>query len=479
MRVMGKFRSKDTAPAQQDLWLRPEEIVTGPHNAFYTKLAALLEKVSFTETVHRICAPHYRLESREGGRPPVDPAVLMRMLIVGFPEGIGSERGIASRCADSRAIRRFPGYSLTEETPDHSTFTVFRRRLPLEAFEALHAEVLRSLREHGLLRGRKLGIDSSVIEANASLSGLERRNSEESYREYVRGLAADAGVDVSDPAAVARFDRSRAGRRTSNREWHNPDDPDARVGRTKSGACDMIYKPEHIVDLESGAVISAEIRHGDEGDTAGLADRVAEAAGKVEAIHGEEHDAGSSRVLELAADKGYHDGIELAVIRHETGMRTVIPDPSRGRRRMDKLEKGVRAAVRAAGRAVATKSGKALLRARGTHLERGFAHVLECGGLRRTYLRGRENIARRYRCGIIAFNFTLLMRKLFGTGTPRQMAAAGKAFCALLRRLVAMAHGLRTASHRTARDFTQRFSGQLTTRPIRVSWLEGCISTGS
>ena len=174
---------------------------------------------------------------------------------------------------------------------------------------------------------------------------------------------------------VARFDRSRADRRTSNREWHNPDDPDARVGRTKSGACDMIYKPEHIVDLESGAVISAEIRHGDEGDTAGLADRVAEAAGKVEAIHGEEHDAGSSWVLELAADKGYHDGIELAVIRHETGMRTVIPDPSRGRRRMDKLEKGVRAAVSAAGRVVATKSGKALLRARGTHLERGFAHV--------------------------------------------------------------------------------------------------------
>jgi hypothetical protein len=199
----------------------------------------------------------------------------------------------------------------------------------------------------------------------------------------------------------------------------------------------------------------------------------------VEAIHGEEHDAGSSRVLDLAADKGYHDGIELAVIRHETGMRTVIPDPSRGRRRMEKLEKGVRAAVRAAGRAVATKSGKALLRARGTLLERGFAHVLECSGLRQKYLRGRENIARRYRCGIIAFNFTLLMRKLFGTGTPWQMAAARKAFCALLRRLVAMAHELRTAIHRAERDFTQRFGGQLTTRSLRVSWLEGGVQTPS
>jgi hypothetical protein len=416
---MGKFRRKDTAPAQQHLWLRPEEIVTGTYNLFYTKLAALLEKVRFTETVNRICAPYCRTESREGGRAPV------------------------------------------------------------EAFEAQHAGVLRSLREHGLLRGRKLGIDASVIEANASLSGLERRNSEPSYWEYVRGLAADAGVDTSDPAAVARFDRARTGRRTSNLEWHNPDDPDARVGRTKSGACDMIYKPEHIVDLESGAVISAEIRHGDEGDTAGLADRIAAAAGKVEAIHGEDHHAGSSRVLELAADKGYHDATELAVIRHETGMRTVIPDPSRGRRRMGKFAKEVRVALRAAERAVASPSGRALLRARGTHLERGFAHVLECGGLRRTYLRGRGNIARRYRCGIIAFNFTLLMRKLFSTGTPRQMAAAGRAFFAIMRRFLAMALRLPATDRRAGNDFPWLSSGALTTRLIPVIWLEGCISTGS
>jgi hypothetical protein len=413
------FRRKGTAHAQQHLWLRPEEIVTGPHHSFYTKLAALLERVRFTETVHRICAPYYRTESREGGRALV------------------------------------------------------------EAFEAQRAGVLRSLREHGLLRGRKLGIDASVIEANASLSGLERRNSGESYWEYVRGLAADAGVDTSDPAAVARFDRARPDRRTSNLEWHNPDYPDARVGRTKSGACDMIYKPAHIVDLECGAVISAEIRHGDEGDTAGLADRMAEAAGKVEAIHGEDHGAGSSRVLELAADKGYHDAAELAVIRHETGMRTVIPDPSRGRRRMGKFAKEVRVALRAAERAVASPSGRALLRARGTHLERGFAHVLECGGLRRTYLRGRGNIARRYRCGIIAFNFTLLMRKLFGTGTPRQMAAAGRAFFAIMRRFLAMALRPPAPDRRAGNDFPWLSSGALTTRLIPAIWLEGSISIGA
>ncbi len=230
---MGEVFGKVTAPAQQGLRLRPEKIVTGQHNAFYTKLAALLEKVSFTETVNGICAAYHRLASREGGRPPVDPAVLMRMLIAGFPEGIGSERGIASCCADSLAIRRSLGYSLTEETPDHSTFTVFRGRLPVEALDALHAEVLRSLREHELLRGRKLGIDASVNEANASLSGLERRNSEESYREYVRGIAADAGVDINDPPAVARFDRTRADRRSPNREWYHRDDPKAFVVRAK------------------------------------------------------------------------------------------------------------------------------------------------------------------------------------------------------------------------------------------------------
>lgn len=198
----------------------------------------------------------------------------------------------------------------------------------------------------------------------------------------------------------------------------------------------------------------------------------------MEAIHGEYHDAGSSRVLELAADKGYHDVTELAVIQHETGMRTVIPDPSRGRRRMGKFAKKVRVALRAADRAVASPSGRALLRARGTRVERGFAHVLECGGLRRTYLGGRENIAKRYRCGIIAFNFTLLMGKLFGTGTPRQMAAAGRAFSAIMRRILAMALRPPAPDRRAGNDFPWLSSGALTTRLIPRICQEACVSPG-
>jgi transposase len=432
---MGKFRRKDRQEAQEELWLRPQELVRGPQDGFYSKLESVLAKLRFTENVHRQCAPYYKTGTSTGGRPPVDPAVMFRMLIVGFLEGIGSERGIASRCADSLTIRRFLGYSLMEQTPEHSSFTVFRQRLPREVFDAVHLEVLKGLKAYGLLKGRHLGVDSSIIEANASLSGLASRNTEESYREYVRGLAQQAGVDADDAAAVARFDRKREGRKTSNKEWYNPDDPDAKIGRTKHGACDMVHKPEHIVDLESGAIVTAEVRPGDAGDTTGLSGRVIEAVERVEDLHGDEPSAQRERrVQSLTGDKGFHDAIELAIIQHETGVRTVIGDPHVSRRKVELLEPELRTAVQKAARTVKSKSGKRLLKMRGEKIERGFAHVLDCGGLRRTTLRGLVRINKRYLCGIIAFNLSLIMRKLTGWGTPRQTAAAGKALWrALLR----------------------------------------------
>jgi len=438
---MGKFRRKDQQSVQEELWLRPQELVRGPQDGFYSKLNGVLAKLGFTESVHRHCAPYYKTGTSGGGRPPVDPAVMFKMLVVGFLEGLGSERGIASRCADSLTIRRFLGYSLTEPTPEHSSFTVFRQRLPQEVFDAVHLEVLKGLKAHGLLKGRHLGVDSSVIEANASLSGLVSRNTEESYREYVRGLAQQAGVDADDAAAVARFDRKREGRRTSNQEWYNPDDPDAKIGRTKHGACDMVHKPEHIVDLESGAIVSAEVRPGDAGDTAGLSSRVIEAVETVEDLHGAEpsDEDRERRVQSLTGDKGFHDAVALAVIQHEAGVRTVIGDPNASRRRLDRLEPELRTAVQNAARAVQSKSGKRLLKLRGEKIERGFAHVLDCGDLRRTTLRGLVRINKRYLCGIIAFNLSLIMRKLTGWGTPRQTAAAAKA---LWRALIRLMHGL-------------------------------------
>lgn len=196
---MSKFRHKDPAALQADLWIQPGELVKGPKDGFYSKLLEVLESMDFTGQIHRLCAEHYKAGTSYGGRPPTDPAVIFKMMMVGFLEGIGSGRGIAARCADSLIIRRFLGYALTEETPDHSSLSVFRKRLPEAVFQAAHEIVLDGLRAHGLLKGRHLGIDSSVIEANASLSGLVQRNTETAYRDYVKELAREAGVDAEDP----------------------------------------------------------------------------------------------------------------------------------------------------------------------------------------------------------------------------------------------------------------------------------------
>ena len=215
-RVLSKFRRKDPQSLQADLWIQPGELTKGPKDGSYSKLLTVHDGVYFTGQIHRLCDDHYIVGLLSAGRPPTDPAVLFKMMMVGFLEGIGSDRGIVARCSDSLILRRFLGYSLTEETLHHSKFAVFRKCLPQEVSQAAHEVVLDGLRAHGLLKGRHLGIDCSVIEANASLSGLVQRNTETSYWNYVKELAKASGLDPEDPAAVARFDRNRPGRKTSN-----------------------------------------------------------------------------------------------------------------------------------------------------------------------------------------------------------------------------------------------------------------------
>ena len=207
---------------------------------------------------------------------------------------------------------------------------MIRERLSLEQLEAIHRVLLAALREHGLLRGRKLGIDSSVIEANASLRALEHRNTEESYWEYVKRLAAEAGIDPADTKAVRRFDKQREGRKTSNEDWHNPHDPEAKVGRTKDGACDMIYKPEHVTDLESGAIVRAEVRPGDAADNDdSLCERVMDAVATLSEVAPET--PLEKLGAELCADEGYF-AIEPIAQLQACAVRTVIGDPQAGRR---------------------------------------------------------------------------------------------------------------------------------------------------
>jgi len=294
-----------------------------------------LKECGFAEEIWKVCMPHYA-EADKGGRPGIDPVVYFKML---------------------------------------------------ETVEAVHAVILRALRQHGLLRGRQLGIDSSVIEANASLRALEHRNTEQSYWDYVKKLAEEAGIDPADTKAVRRFDKQRGGRKTSNQEWVNPHDPEAKVGRTKHGATDMVYKPEQVSDLESGAIIRAEVRPGNAGDTEALSERVAETIHTLGEVCAEEDLTKLGK--EVCADEGYFALREIAQLQ-AMEIRAVISDPQSGRGRKN-LPPEDQAVLRRAQRAVTSASGKKLLRKRGEHLERGFCHVLDHGGRRRATLRGCEN----------------------------------------------------------------------------------------
>ena len=410
---------------QPEFWIAAAQVVSPAQSGFYTKLEETLESFGFAAKVRTLCAPAY--DKSGVGRPGIDPVVYLKMIMVGFFEDLPSERAIAARCADSMSIRAFLKYELHERTPEHSSFTVIRQRLGLKIYESIFTLTLQALREHGLLRGKNLGIDASVIEANASLRALVNRNTEEQYWDYVKRLAAEQGIDPDDTAAVRKFDRHRPGK-GSNQEWVNPHDPNAKIGRTKDGATDMIYKPEAVVDLDTGAIVQALVLPGDAVDHQDMAGRVLEAQQSINVACGKELD--SLSVQSLTSDKGYYAVREMQVLQGE-GIRTVIADPI-DNRRLDKLEAEQNKAVQAARRSVKSKSGKELLRRRGMHIERSFAHILDCGGMRRATLRGWENLNKRYKLAAAFYNLSQLMRKLFGFGTPKQLAALGRLIFAQL-----------------------------------------------
>lgn len=421
------FRQK-TPEEAPTFWIATSDLPATPANAFYQKLDRVLAEVQFGEAVRRLAAPFYEMDESKGGQPGIDPEVYFKMLMVGFFENLASERAIAARCADSLSIREFLHYGLGEATPHHSSFTVIRQRLSGAVYDAVFALVLRALRAKQLLKGKRLAIDTSVLEANASLRSLEHRLTGERYRHYVKRLAAAAGVDTADPRAVSTFDRKRPGRKTSNEEWQNPHDPDAKVGPDKKGVTRMIYKPEHVVDLETGAIVDVELNFGDQHDAKGLAERVLDAAERVTVAVREPQGV---RVETVVADMGYCDVTELGHLQ-QRGIRTAIADPVRNRR-MDQLTEAERCALRRATRTTRSKSGRALMRRRGELGERSFVHVLDYGGARRTTLRGRENILKRYRVQAACANLALLLRHLSGIGTLKQSwAASTRALLALL-----------------------------------------------
>jgi transposase len=427
------FKPQTLAP--RELFIATAELVRPATTPFYTKLEQTLNAFEFATQARALCAPAYSDTGR--GRPGIDPVVYFKMLMVGFFEDIASERGMAERCSDSLSLRAFLGYDLTEATPDHSSLSIIRQRLGPEIYDQVFILILSALDQHGLLKGKHVGIDTSVIEANAALKSLVNRNTEEAYWEYVQRLAKENGIDPQNAEAVRQFDRKRP-KKMSNDEWVNPHDPDAKIGPTKAGAIEMIYKPEPTVDLDTGAIVQAEVRLGHEADPQDMSLHVLQAQANINMA---QDSAPDDLTLQSAtADKAYHAVPELQQLQAE-GIRTVISDPVKNRN-LEPLDQAEAQAVRNAKRSAGSKSGKALLRRRGMHLERSFAHVLDAGGARRTTLRGLENLNKRFKVSAAIYNLSQLMRKLFGVGTPRQLAATGKALVLVWRAIFEAVCGL-------------------------------------
>ena len=309
-------------------------------------------------------------------------------------------------------------YDLTENTPDHSTLSVIRSRLGEAIYQQVFLLVLQALQQHGLVQGRNVGIDTSVMEANASLKGLVNRHTAEAYWEYVQRLASDQGIAPHDREAVRQFDRQRP-KKMSNEDWVNPHDPDAKIGPTKAGGTAMLDKPENTVDLATGAILQAEVRLGHEPDHKDLAAQVLAAQENINTVQALPAD--SLTIVSATADKGYHAVPEMGPLQAE-GIRTVISDPVK-HRKLENLSPAEAHVVRSAKRSAQSKSGKGWLQQRGMHLERTFAHILDAGGARRTTLRGLANRNKRFKLAAAIYNLSQLMRKLHGVGTPKQWAA--------------------------------------------------------
>lgn len=413
------FGKKDL-DKQGSFWTVRSEIVSGPGSAYYERLDRSLMEAGFDQVVREMCQPYYSNDESKGGRTGIDPYVYFKMLLVGFFENIGSERGIASRCADSLSIRGFLKYELTEHTPDHSSLSRIRSRLGMEVYDKAFKLVLEILSKNKLLKGKKVGIDTSVIEANASMRTLVNNHTGETYDQYLKRLAEQEGIDPEDKQAVRQFDRKRKGKKMSNNDWHSPNDPEAKIGPTKPGKIKMVHKIENIVDLESGAIIQVTTLPGHQADDHDMADHLELAQEQINTVL--QNELNETTIEKVTADKGYFNIAELGKLQGK-GIRTVI-DEKNTNRNLNKLSKEDQKTVKNARRSVRTKYGRHIKKRRGEFLERSFAHLLDNGDLRRTTLSRWENIQKRNLIGAMGCNLSLFMRKIYGVGTPKQAIAA-------------------------------------------------------
>jgi len=478
----------------------------GVGHRFYEALDKLLVEADFDKKVEALCEPHYATSDKPG-RPSVPPGLYFRMMLVGFFENVASERGIAWRCADSMSLRDFLGLAAHVAVPDASTVSRTRRRLPADVFDEVFRLVLGIVDSKGLLKGRVRGVDSTYLKADASMRSIVRKDTGEDYRTYIKRVAAEAeaeaeatvegppestkprddddssggacdtssegeaAADTVAPAAAVeprkisteeavRHDRRRR-KTTSNQDWSSSSDEDARIARMKDGTTRLAYKPEHVVDMETGVVLAVEVHAGDAHDASTIRSTLAAAAAHIEAVRGPRDEVkGESwhnERVEVVADKGYHKVDTLLALKND-GYRTFIPErKQRGQRKF--VDKGGAPASKAfhENRARTRRSkGKALQRRRGELLERPNQHLYDRGGLRKLPLTGRVEVSKRVCLEAIAFNLAAVMRKTLGAGTPKWLAAAfAAALVALWAAIVdvlGLALGLETNQQRRSWD---------------------------
>jgi len=414
--AMGKRQTK-----QPDLFIPTAALPVAPGHPFYQKLNAILAEARFDGFVEKLCRPYF---AQDLGRPSVPPGTYFRMLFVGYFEGLDSQRGIAWRCADSRSLQEFLGYLPTEATPDHSSLTNNRQRLPQLVHEEVFAFVLALAEHKGLLLGKSVGVDATLLEANAAMKSLRRRDSGEDYKSYLRQLAAAAGLEDPTEEELRRFDKHRPGKKMSNEEWVAPADPDSKIAKMKDGTTHLAYKAEHVVDLKTEMVLAAEVYPADQADSAGLPRSVLTAE-----LNLARADSGAE-IKDGTADKSYHK-IETVAEFTEAEYRTYIPEaePTYEHTWADKLP-GQERAYRNNRRRVRGAKGKRLQRLRSERVERSFAHVCATGRARRSWLRGLADVSKRYLMQVAAHNLGLVMRRLFGVGTPRSLQGAVAALLA-------------------------------------------------
>jgi len=408
---------------QQSLLVATTNLPRSPGHPFYQKLNGLLAESKFDDYVEKLCRPYYA----DGvGRPGIAPGVYFRMLFIGYFEGLDSQRAIAWRCSDSRSLQSFLGYSIIDPTPEHSSLTVIRQRLPLAIHEQVFAKVLGIAQDKKLLKGKKTAVDSTLIEAEAAMKSIVRKDTGDDWKEYLKKLAIESGMENPSDEDLRKFDQQRKGKKVSNDEWHNPHDPDARIAKMKDGTTHLAYKPEHALDVESDLVLAAPVYAADEGDASTLPQTLALAQVNL-VLAGSE-----AEIREVAADKGYHSN-ETVTWCDSLGIRTYIPEREspHGRRWTDKPAE-VKEAVYRNRRRVRGEHGKALGRLRSEYTERSFAHVCETGGARRSRLRGLVDVGKRYLMYVAGRNLGVILRALFNMGTPRSLQTEGKAFpCAV------------------------------------------------